>query len=55
MNGILVTGKESTLLCTEIKGIDGSGCHIPISQYGDGIKSIVTKEAFAQMEYKVGE
>ena len=53
VNGILVTGKESTLLYTEIKGIDRSGYHIPISQYGDNIKSIVTKEQFERMEYKV--
>lgn len=55
VNGILVTGKESTLLFTEIKGIDNSGYHIPISQYGENIKSIVTKEQFAQIEYKVEE
>ena len=55
VNGILVTGKESTLLWTEIKGIDRSGYHIPISQYGENIKSIVTKEQFENMEYKVEE
>ena len=53
MNGILVTGKESTLLFTEIKGIDNSGYHVPISQYGENIKSIVTKEQFESMEYKL--
>lgn len=53
VNGILVTGKESTLLYTEIKGIDGSGYHIPISQYGEGIKTILTKEQFEQNLYKV--
>lgn len=53
VNGILVTGKDSTLLYTEIKGIDRSGYHIPISQYGDNIKSIVTKEQFERMEYKL--
>lgn len=53
VNGILVTGKESTLLYTEIKGIDGSGYYIPISQYGEGIKTILTKEQFEQNLYKV--
>lgn len=53
VNGILVTGKESTLLYTEIKGIDGSGYHIPISQYGEGIKTILTKEQYEQNSYKV--
>lgn len=53
VNGILVTGKESTLLYTEIKGIDGSGYHIPILQYGEGIKTILTKEQFEQNSYKV--
>ena len=55
VNGILVTGKESTLLWTEIKGIDRSGYHIPISQYGANIKSIVTKEQFESISYKVKE
>lgn len=55
VNGYKVSDKESTLLCTNVKGIDRSGYHIPISQYGDGIKSIVTKEMFSSMEYKVGE
>ena len=53
VNGILVTGKESTLLFTEIKGIDNSGYHVPISQYGENIKSIVTKEQFSSVEYKL--
>lgn len=53
VNGILVTGKEGTLLYTEIKGIDGSGYHIPISQYGDNIENIVTKEQFKNVSYEV--
>lgn len=53
VNGYKVSDKESTLLITNVKGIDRSGYHIPISQYGDGIKSIVTKEQFASMEYKL--
>ena len=53
VNGILVTGKESTLLWTEIKGIDRSGYHIPISQYGENIKSVVTKEMMESISYKV--
>jgi len=55
VNGILITGKESTLLYTEINGIDGSGYHIPISQYGENIKSIVTKEQIKQIECKIEE
>lgn len=51
VNGILVTGKEGTLLYTELKGIDRSGYHIPLSQYGENIKSIVTKEQFKSVEY----
>lgn len=53
VNGILVTGKESTLLYTEIKGIDGSGCYIPISQYGEGIETILTHEQYEQNCYKL--
>lgn len=53
VNGILVTGKESTLLWTEIKGIDRSGYHIPISQYGENIKTVVTKEMMEFISYKV--
>lgn len=53
VNGILVTGKESTLLYTEIKGIDNSGYHIPISQYGENIKTILTKEQYMQNCYTV--
>lgn len=54
VNGILVSGKESTLLYTEIKGIDNSGYHIPFSQYGENIKSILTHEQYEQNSYKVG-
>lgn len=53
VNGYKVSDKESTLLITNVKGIDRSSYHIPISQYGDGIKSIVTKEQFARMEYRL--
>lgn len=52
VNGYKVSDKESTLLITNVKGIDRSGYHIPISQYGDGIKSIVTKELFKKEEFK---
>lgn len=55
VNGILITGKEGTLLYTDIKGIDNSGYHIPISQYEENIKSIVTKEQFEQVEYRIEE
>ena len=55
VNGILITGKEGTLLYTDIKGIDNSGYHIPISQYGENIKNIVTKEQFKQVEYRIEE
>lgn len=53
VNGILVTGKESTLLYTEIKGIDNSDYHIPFSQYGENIKSVLTHEQYTQKSYKV--
>lgn len=53
VNGILVTGKEGTLLYTEIKGIDRSGYHIPISQYGKDIKTILTKELYQANCYTV--
>lgn len=55
VNGILITGKESSLLYTDIKGIDRSGYHIPISQYGENINTIVTKEQFNSVMYKVVE
>ena len=55
VNGVKVSGKESTLLFTEVEGIDRSGYHIPISQYGEGIKSIVTKEQFESVEFKLEE
>lgn len=53
VNGILVTGKESTLLYTEIKGIDNSDYYIPFSQYGENIKSVLTHEQYEQNSYKV--
>lgn len=53
VNGVLVTGKESTLLYTDIKGIDHSGYHIVISQYGDGIKTILTHEQYERNCYKI--
>ena len=53
VNGILITGKEGTLLYTDIKGIDNSVYHIPISQYEENIESIVTKEQFEKAEYKI--
>lgn len=55
VNGYKVSDKEGTLLITNVKGIDRSGYHIPISQYGEGIKSIVTKEQMASIEYRVEE
>lgn len=55
VNGILVTRKQSMLLWAEIKGIDGIVYHIPISQYVENIKSIVTKERFEDVSYKVKE
>lgn len=55
VNGYKVSDKNGTLLCTNIKGIDRSGYHIPISQYGDGIKTILTKESYMANCYKVGE
>lgn len=53
VNGVLVTGKESTLLYTDIKGIDHSGYHIVISQYGDGIKTILTHEQYERNCYRL--
>lgn len=53
VNGYKVSDKESTLLFTNVKGIDRSGYHIPISQYGDNIKSIVTKEMMESVEYRL--
>ena len=53
VNGYKVSDKESTLLCTNVKGIDKSGYHIPISQYGEGIETIVTKEQFEIAKYEV--
>lgn len=55
VNGVLVTGKESTLLYTDIKGIDHSGYHIVISQYGDGIKTILTHEQYERDCFVVEE
>lgn len=54
VNGYKVSDKESTLLFTNVKGIDRSGYHIPISQYGDGIETILTKEQYQANCYKVG-
>lgn len=54
VNGYKVSDKNGTLLCTNIKGIDRSGYHIPISQYGDGIETILTKEQYQANCYKVG-
>lgn len=55
VNGYKVTKKESTLLVTEIQGIDGTIYQTPFSQYGDDIESIVTKEQFKSVEYKIKE
>ena len=55
VNGYKVFQKEGTLLTTKGDGINRSGYIIPISQYGEDIKSIVTKEQFEQMKYIVGE
>lgn len=54
VNGYKVSDKEGTLLFTNVKGIDRSGYHIPISQYGDGIETILTKEQYQANCYKVG-
>ena len=55
VNGYKVFQKEGTLLTTKGDGINRSGYIIPISQYGEDIKSIVTKEQFNQMKYIVGD
>lgn len=54
VNGYKVSDKNGTLLCTNIKGIDRSGYHIPISQYGEGIEIILTHEQMEANCYKVG-
>lgn len=54
VNGYKVVGKEGTLLYTEIEGIDRSGYHIPISQYGEGIQTILTHELYEKNCYRVG-
>lgn len=54
VNGYKVSDKESTLLSTNVHGIDRSGYHIPISQYGEGIKTILTHEKYEQNCYEVG-
>lgn len=54
VNGYKVSDKNGTLLCTNIKGIDRSGYHIPISQYGEGIEIILTHEQMEANCYKAG-
>ena len=54
VNGALVTEKNSTLLLTEIKGIDHSGYIITISQYGERIKTILTHEQYESNCYRIG-
>lgn len=54
VNGYKISGKEGTLLYTEIEGIDKSVYHIPISQYGEGIQTILTHELYKENCYKVG-
>lgn len=55
VNGYKVSDKESTLLITNVKGIDRSGYNIPISQFGENIKTILTKEQYNANCYKVEE
>lgn len=39
--------------CYTLQGIDKSGYHVPISQYGEDVKSIVTKELMKNIEYRI--
>ena len=55
VNGYKVSDKESTLLITNVKGIDRSGYNIPISQFGENIKTILIKEQYNANCYKVEE
>lgn len=55
VNGYKVSDKESTLLSTNVKGIDRSGYHIPISQYGENIETILTHEQYESNCYRLEE
>lgn len=55
VNGYKIDDKKSTLLGTQTYRIDKSGCFVPISQYGEGIKTILTHEQYEENCYKVVE
>lgn len=55
VNGYKVDVKESTLLITKAEGIDHSGYSLPISQYGENIKTILTHEQYKSNCYKLGD
>lgn len=56
VNGYRVDEIESWgILVHKARGINRSGFSIPIAQYENDIKSIVTHEQFANIKYKVGE
>ena len=57
VNGHLVTKKtKDGFIWLEAYSKDGTLHYVDfINEWGDNIKSIVTKEQFSQIEYKVGE
>lgn len=55
MNGYRIDNIINGVLIHRANGLDRSGFITPIAQYESDIKSIVTKEQFKNIEYKVGE
>lgn len=53
VNGYSIDNIINGVLVHRANGIDRSGYLIPIIQYENDIKSIVTKEQFASLEYRI--
>jgi len=53
VNGYKVDNIIDGVLVHRANGIDRSGFLVPIAQYNDDIKTIVTKEQFKAAEYEV--
>lgn len=53
VNGYSIDNIVNGVLVHRANGIDRSGYLIPIVQYENDIKSIVTKEQFASLEYRI--
>lgn len=53
VNGYSIDNIINGVLVHRANGIDRSGYLIPIAQYENDIKSIVTKEQFASLEYRI--